>query len=216
MVFLVAVYLRSSYQHQFTELDPRTIRNLSAWNWYITVYGEWQRLLTAMVLHAHPLHLLWNLLVLKIFGDKVEKGIGSLMMLVVLFTGGVMGATVHILISPNPVVGASGGICALMGLTLYWTFLAKKDDPMATYIHPWRTTLILYALLIFSSSFWADSVSLGSHLGGFAMGLLAGWVMAALKVKVNLWRAFVVDSLPKEPEKEISESPFPRYEGNKS
>lgn len=80
-------------------------------------------ILTAMFLHASPLHLAGNMLFLWIFGDNVEEVLGTLRYLLAYLACGVVGTMAQIVAAPNsliPTLGASGAIAGVMGAYIIW------------------------------------------------------------------------------------------------
>ncbi len=75
-------------------------------------------LVSHMFLHGGWLHVLGNMLYLWIFGDSVEDRFGSAPYLVFYLLCGVVAAIGQGLISPSPMVGASGAIAGVLGAYL--------------------------------------------------------------------------------------------------
>ncbi len=78
-------------------------------------------LLTSMFLHADLWHLLGNLLFLFVFGDNVEDRLGPARYVVFYLAGGVAAGLAYTLLQPGstiPLVGASGGVAAVLGAYL--------------------------------------------------------------------------------------------------
>ncbi len=66
---------------------------------YLTDPGfAWATLLTAMFVHAGPLHLLMNMLVLLLLGAPFEERIGARRLLIVFFVGGLLASMVLTLV----------------------------------------------------------------------------------------------------------------------
>jgi len=80
-------------------------------------------LVSHMFLHGGWLHVLGNMLYLWIFGDNVEDRLGSGRYLVFYLLCGIVAAIGQGLLSPEPMVGASGAIAGVLGayLILYPT-----------------------------------------------------------------------------------------------
>lgn len=77
--------------------------------------------LTALFLHGSIQHLVFNMLVLWIFGAAVEERLGPGPFLGLYLVGGIVGNVVYVLAnsgSAAPVIGASGAISAAMGAYL--------------------------------------------------------------------------------------------------
>ena len=80
--------------------------------------GEVFTVFTSMFLHANLEHIGGNMLFLWIFGDNVEDAMGHARYLFFYLFGGIIAASVQMLMtlgSPVPMVGASGAIAAVVG-----------------------------------------------------------------------------------------------------
>jgi len=75
-------------------------------------------LFTHMFLHGGWLHIIGNMLYLWVFGDNVEDHLGSGRYLVFYLLSGIAAAVGQGLISPSPMVGASGAIAGVLGAYL--------------------------------------------------------------------------------------------------
>jgi len=137
----------------------------------LALAGEPWRLLTANLLHAGPLHLGMNLVVLLAFGALVERAIGTgrTFFVVVLAALGGMGA--GLLAGYEDAVGASGIAAGLVGALLFLE-LRRADWLPATWRIPRR---ILVAALVGEAFVGAlvPWVAGLAHLGGFVAGLAA-------------------------------------------
>ena len=75
-------------------------------------------LIAHMFLHGGWLHIIGNMLYLWIFGDNVEDAMGSFPFLIFYLVCGVVAAIGQGLLSPGPMVGASGAIAGVLGAYL--------------------------------------------------------------------------------------------------
>jgi len=75
-------------------------------------------LITHQFLHGGWLHVLGNMLYLWIFGDNVEDAMGSIQFLAFYLVCGVIAAIGQGVLSPAPMVGASGAIAGVLGAYL--------------------------------------------------------------------------------------------------
>ena len=75
-------------------------------------------LVTHMFLHGGWLHIIGNMLYLWIFGDNVEDQMGSVPFLGFYLLCGIVAAVGQGLLSPGPMVGASGAIAGVLGAYL--------------------------------------------------------------------------------------------------
>ncbi|MCF7222118.1 rhomboid family intramembrane serine protease [Marilutibacter chinensis] len=144
--------------------------------------ADWQRLVTALFLHADWVHLLGNLVFLLIFGLPAERSMGPWRLLLVFFLGGAIANLAAVITIGTPdglIIGASGAVSALIGaylalfpnaklgvvlpLGLYLQFLRV---PASLLIGIWALMQILFTW--FGPAFGA--VAWSAHLAGFAFG----------------------------------------------
>jgi membrane associated rhomboid family serine protease len=133
-----------------------------------------------MLLHGSWLHLIVNLAALLAFGAGVERILGGARMVLALLLGGIGGALLHIVVYLDDmtlVVGASGGLSALFGLTMF--ALAMRGGG-------WRRLAVTSALwlglnLAFGLTGMPGEeadIAWVAHMGGYFTGLLYGfWLM---------------------------------------
>ena len=153
----------------------------------VTSNGDgWERLFTSMFLHANVMHLLGNLIFLKVFGDNVEDRLGRVAYLPIFILCGVAADLVFLSFHSGlqrPVVGASGAISGLMGAYLILFPHAKfqayvKASEGSSTRHPvtFPAYIGLGAWFAYQAAL-AGFLDLGrtaywAHAGGFAAGVL--------------------------------------------
>ncbi|MDP4610605.1 MAG: rhomboid family intramembrane serine protease [Opitutales bacterium] len=153
--------------------------------------------LTAFFLHGGLLHLLGNLYFLVIFGDNVEKCLGSLEFFGLLCLATVCGHFCHILIDSNstvPCIGASGGISGV--IAFYALRFPKTQLAMVFWFffkaYWWRMSAIwmfgiwvIFQFVIAGQQMVGVSyVSGGAHLGGALAGAFA-WLIWRLNARAD-------------------------------
>lgn len=132
-------------------------------------------MITSIFLHANFEHLFYNMFALVLFGLILEKVIGSRRFLFLFFISGFIANIAGIIAYPDALsLGASGAVMGVIGALavlrpklIVW-FGAPM--PMVLLAAIW---IIIDAVGIFTP---ADSVGHAAHLGGFAVGILAGLV----------------------------------------
>ena len=135
--------------------------------------GKIWTLVTALYVHASPLHLFGNMLFLFIFGAALEREVGGKKTVGLFFLGGVLTFLIGIpFYSINtPLVGASAAIFTLAGAIML--------------INPTKLTIIilpvgLVAILFFLLNLYDISINVGgnvayySHVIGFLTGIPFG------------------------------------------
>jgi membrane associated rhomboid family serine protease len=143
-----------------------------------------------MFLHGGFLHLAGNMLFLWIYGDNVEKHVGSLRYLFWYLATGAVATLFHSFFSPTspvPLVGASGAISGILGFYFVWfprniVRLLFLFPPfiMQVFEVPARLVLGVYLfldnLLPYLLARGEGGVAHGAHIGGFLAGLAVAWV----------------------------------------
>jgi membrane associated rhomboid family serine protease len=134
--------------------------------------GEWYRLVTSGFLHASPLHLGFNMLLLFLLGRLLEPALGTPRFLAVYFASLLAGSMGALLLDPNALtLGASGAVFGLAGAT-FVIARGRGMDAIASEIG----FLIVFNLVF---SFIGPRISVGGHLGGLVAGVLCGLAIVA-------------------------------------
>jgi rhomboid protease GluP len=143
------------------------------------VDGEWWRLLSAMWLHAHPLHLILNLVFLWQLGSIVERMLGPFVFLIVYLLAGVLATAVSLqtLASHGVSVGASGAIFGLVGVLLAVVVASRRIPGLGRLLADLRTRLIGVTVANLVAGFIIPGIDNGAHVGGLVAGLLLGWLV---------------------------------------
>lgn len=117
-------------------------------------------------------HIFFNMFILWMFGRSVEPILGSREFLAFYLVSIVISGLCHIAISPNPVIGASGGVMAVVFLTAMYY---PRMTVLLFFILPieLRWLAVLYAVvdLFGFVNPRGDSVAHFAHLGGAAFGV---------------------------------------------
>ncbi|WP_200340919.1 rhomboid family intramembrane serine protease [Rhodovibrio sodomensis] len=150
--------------------------------WTVLDQPGWQGLIspfTHQFLHAGPVHLIVNMVMLAAFGAGVAKLLGGRRLVAIYLVSGLAGAGLHYAFYPAttiPVVGASGAISGLFGAVL--RLMAKQAQVIG------RRTRILPIALIWvgiaaitgftgvPGASGGAQVAWAAHVGGFLAGLL--------------------------------------------
>jgi membrane associated rhomboid family serine protease len=154
-----------------------------------TTNGEWWRLLTATVLHAHLPHLIFNMIALLMVGPIVERLVGCRAFVAFYVACGLTGSAASLWAHPLLVgVGASGAILGLYGMLVGFMFEHRPSASRngfvvgaAPQIHRAQLQIFLHDTMgvIVSTvvlSWWVPNVDNAAHLGGLAAGCAIGWI----------------------------------------
>ncbi len=142
--------------------------------------------LTTMFLHGGWLHFLGNMWFLRIFGSKVEDGMGHGRFLVFYLISGIFASLFYIYFSPRssmPVIGASGAIAGVMGSYYVMFPRARILTFIPIFIIPWFIEVPAFLFLgwwfllqLFSGTVTqvlpasGEGVAWWGHIGGFIAG----------------------------------------------
>ncbi len=134
----------------------------------------WQ-LLTYMFLHSttDPWHLIFNMLVLWMFGNEVERVLGTKRFLTLYFTAGIFAGICCCIFTPwTPIVGASGAIFAIeVAFAMYF-----PNSTVIFYVFPMKAkylVMIFAGITVFNCVVpKSGNVAHFAHLGGLIYGFL--------------------------------------------
>lgn len=138
---------------------------------FATIVEPW-RMLTSAFLHdpGSPLHILFNMYSLWIFGRELENVLGKGRFLALYLLSAIGGSVSVLWLSDagSTVVGASGAIFGLMGA--YFVVIRAVGGNTSQ-----LTALIAINLI---SGFFLQGVSWQGHLGGLITGTAIAWIYA--------------------------------------
>jgi membrane associated rhomboid family serine protease len=128
--------------------------------------GEWWRLITSAFIHASPIHLLFNMIMLWWFGSALEELLGRVRYLGVVLVSILGGAAGALLVTQaNEItVGASGAVFGILGAGVV---LERRQ------IMVFGGGALAVVVLNLMLTFIIPGISIGGHLGGLAGGAAA-------------------------------------------
>jgi membrane associated rhomboid family serine protease len=155
----------------------------------------WATPLTATLIHANFIHLLFNMVMLVFCGRPVEAVLGRANFIIIYVLGAYAAAAAQYLADPSalgPMIGASGAISAVLGA--YAMLFGRNKVKVAS---P-RLALLLNALWLLAAwivlTLMLGIILQGGVIGGMAMGLavashIGGFVVGlALAMPLLLFR----------------------------
>jgi len=143
--------------------------------------GRVWTLVTALFVHASPLHLFGNMLFLFVFGNTLEKMIGRNYHLIVFFLGGLTAFLLSMLFfTPDTgMLGASAAIFTLAAcvmlmkpLKFSWLFLAPQG--LVAIIYFVYNAVLVYDPTLIPGLGYDPSVAYIAHIIGFTFGVPFG------------------------------------------
>ncbi len=134
--------------------------------------GQWWRLVTALTLHAGPVHLLGNLTIGGTFIVLLCRELGSGMAWSLLLASGTLGNLINAWVqSPDHrSVGASTAVFGAVGILAAISMVRYRHHLQRRWFIPVAAGLALLAIL----GTEGKQTDLGAHLFGFSFGLLFG------------------------------------------
>lgn len=132
----------------------------------------WWTLLSAGYCHASLLHIIFNMLAFMSLGRLTAAVYGNQAMISIYTFSTITGFLLSALAGIPLTVGASAGICGLIGSSIIYGFVAK--DALAIIIRKqntgWIISLVLMGALIPGINNWGHG---GGFIGGAAFGFIA-------------------------------------------
>ena len=164
-VFVLAIFAGG----QLTRGGGDAFRDFGLFGPAVDVNGEWYRVITGGFLHDGLIHIGFNMYMLYVLGNMLERGIGSLRFTTLYMTSLVGGSLGALLVEPRALtVGASGAVFGLMGAA-FVIIRQRGGDPFAGGL-----AMIIGINLVLT--FTVSSISIGGHIGGLVTGALVGYV----------------------------------------
>lgn len=140
--------------------------------------GEPWRLLTSLFLHSGIRHILANGLSMLVFAVPLLTAVGRLRTAAIFLASGIGGGIVALIFSSPQtiIIGSSGAVAGLFGA---WVVMTLRSARSATLPRRARIRTLGIALLVLPSlvspmTASGNPVSVSSHLGGLATGMIVG------------------------------------------
>ena len=159
----------------------------------------WLTPLTAALIHAGFLHLLFNMLILVVCGRPVESVLGPVNLFILYLIGAYAAAAAQFVTGPDSatiMVGASGAISAVLGAyaMLFGRNKVKIRNPRLAL---WLNALWLLVAWIglnlvmrvvarggaIPGTEGGVEVAIAAHIGGFLVGIVLAWPLLLLRYR---------------------------------
>ena len=177
----------------FMDIDGETLVLLGGkFTPYVRQAGQWWRLITAGFLHGGLLHIGMNGWALLAMGRQTDMIYGSARYLIIFFAGTVGGFWASTMFSSSPLsVGASAGLCGLVGAMIAVGFLSKSRvalDLRDGYLRYAGFLLLFGVLTSFGGGLRIDNwAHMGGIVAGFATAMVVGLPMPVIPARERLW-----------------------------
>lgn len=139
--------------------------------------GEYYRLVTSMFMHFGIEHILGNMFMLAVLGDKIEKKVKTIPFLFMYLSTGLIAGIVSCANATGDVVGAgaSGAIYGILGVYIIVTMVEILQIPVEKRMVTLKSGVIRVILVVFltMSDVLIDlSVDVTAHIAGLIAGLI--------------------------------------------
>ena len=132
--------------------------------------GQAWRLVTAILLHGSPSHLVSNAIALFILGLVCEHAFGRAQYVILFLVSGLSGSVLSMLASPGPSVGASGAIFGLQGAAI--VVFRRHRDRLLVRDRRIGFVLLVWAVYSIAGGIVTPFIDNGAHIGGAIGGAL--------------------------------------------
>jgi rhomboid protease GluP len=138
----------------------------------IEQFGAWWSLITANWLHGSLLHIIFNMLALRTVAPLVMHEFGLYRMFSIYTITGAAGFLLSYFGNVFLTIGASSGLCGLIGALLYFGKSRGGDWGQRVYKQSsgWIVILLLIGFLVPNINNWG-------HGGGLGAGIILGWIL---------------------------------------
>jgi len=152
-------------------------------------YHEYWRVVTAGFLHGGLVHIAMNSWAMWDLGAQVDEIYGTSRMLVIYFISSVLGFSLSTLVSASVSIGASAGICGLIGAMI--ALGLRHHNPIGDALRGTYIRWVVMILIIgFLPMFHIDNAAhIGGLIGGFGVAYAAGEPGRVNAASETLWKA---------------------------
>ena len=159
-------------------------------NAFAVAQGEWWRIFTSAFFHLGLVHLAFNMYVLYLYGQIVERMYGRIEYAAIYLLCAAGGSVLTILVDPQQfAAGASGAIFGLVGLLFvvsrrHHAVLGREARTVVAGIGSYLVFLLLFTFVV-------PNISWTGHLGGLVVGATLGFLLPPTGVETlgGMWRA---------------------------
>ncbi len=169
----IAVYIFTSVKSgDFLTMYDSVLAFYGQYNRLVLEQGWYWQLFTSMFVHVNIVHIAGNMLFLLIFGLRAEEMFDLKEYLLIYLLSGLVGNLLTLLYGLDMVsAGASGAIFGVFGAVAIYARRVYQQPIMGALVYA-------FFMLVLTLG---TNVNIFAHLGGLAIGLMTGYVFAALR-----------------------------------
>lgn len=153
---------------------------------YIVEQSQWYRMFTHMFVHSGMEHLFCNMVMLFVFGCRLEEVYGRIKYIISYIICG-LGATVFSAVwdivncDYNVSIGASGAIMGLFGIYLVMMYKNRDINQVSV-----ASLVVIFLIMVFGNM--QQGIDWMAHFGGSVFGVIIGLILYnPKKDKYNNW-----------------------------
>lgn len=146
----------------------------------IDAFQAWSSLITANWLHGSLLHIVFNMLAIKTVAPLVMAEYGMFRMFTIYTLSGAAGFLLSVMGNVPVTIGASSGLCGLIGALLY--FGRSRGGPWGQRVYQQTSGWIISLALI---GFLLPNINNWGHAGGLVGGIALGWILGYTDKRVE-------------------------------
>ena len=136
----------------------------------IDSYHRWWTLVSASYLHGGLLHIFFNMAAFRQLSAVVIREYGTRRMVTIYTLAGVVGFGVSYLAGVSLTIGASAGVCGLVGAILYYG--KSRGGAYGTALYK---QVGMWVVIMFMFGFAVPGINNWGHAGGIVSGALLGY-----------------------------------------
>ena len=150
------------------------------------ISNEWWRLITPMLIHISPTHLIFNCLWIYILGREIEQLDGKIIFIfLILFTSASSNYLQYSFSGPSLFGGLSGVVYGLLG----YCFVSETFLRINKFSFPPAIYIFMFVWLLIGFTGFLDLLGFGkianfAHLGGLLSGILSGYIFSMYNKKI--------------------------------
>jgi rhomboid protease GluP len=141
----------------------------------IATFGNWWSVITANWLHGSLLHIIFNMLAIRTLAPLIMQEFGILRMFSIYTLSGAAGFLLSVFGNVSLTIGASAGICGLIGAAMY--FGKSAGGPWGALVYKQTSGWVMMLILI---GFLMPNINNWGHAGGFLSGIALAWIFKYL------------------------------------
>lgn len=166
IIFVLQMILRFS--------DYQKIEDLFALVKDKTIHGEYWRLISAAFLHANFMHIAANVSSLYFLSKIFLKFYNYFQLFAIFIITAIVGNLFSIIFYPvTTSLGASGGICGLLGFLIIFTYKNRNLFPLEFS----KNMIVSVLFLVILGIVGYDFIDNAAHFGGLISGIITGFAI---------------------------------------